>query len=92
MHSGLQTSRDEQEKHTCTLLKRLTSSSPRFFFSNFNEILHLNEKIEGNDRNVNMNSNFRDAIQDCNLRDLGFTGHPFTWSYRRFGPHFIKEQ
>lgn len=64
MHSGLQTSIDEQEKHTWTLLKRLAglSSSPWFFFGDFNEILHLNEKIGGNDRDVNMNSDFRDAI------------------------------
>jgi hypothetical protein len=23
--------------------------------------------------------NFRDAIEDCNLADFGYTGHKFTW-------------
>lgn len=82
-----------QKKHTGTLLRRLVglSCSPWVCFGNFNEILHLDEKNGQNDRDVYMISEFRDAIQVCNLKDLGFTGHPFTWSNMRFGPPFIEE-
>ena len=39
-----------------------------------------------------MISEFRKAIQECDLKDLGCSGHPFTWSNRRYGPHFIEER
>ena len=83
-----------QKKHTWTLLRRLASlsSSPWLCFGDFNEIMHFNEKNGGNDRELSMITDFREAVQDCNLRDLGCNGYPFTWSNRRFGTHFIKEQ
>lgn len=35
---------------------------------------------------------FRDDVHDCNLRDLGYKGYPFTWSNRRFSSHFIEKR
>lgn len=35
---------------------------------------------------------FIKAIRDCDLKDLGSIGYPFTWSNRRFGPHIIEEK
>lgn len=54
--------------------------------------MHLDEKNGGKDREVHMIREFRDGVQDYNLKDLGYTGHPFTWSNRRFGSHFVEER
>ncbi|KAH9799959.1 reverse transcriptase domain-containing protein [Citrus sinensis] len=83
-----------QKRHTWTLMKRLASLSslPWLCFGDFNEILHLSEKKGGSARDVNMISEFRDAIRECSLADLGCTGRFFTWSNRRYGPNFIEER
>ena len=28
---------------------------------------------------------FREALRDCDLLDIGYKGYPFTWSNGRFG-------
>lgn len=83
-----------QKHHTWTLLKRLAalSSHPWCCFGDFNEILYLHEKKVGNDRNRNVIADFREAVQACNLVDIGYHGYPYTWSNRRFGPHHIEER
>lgn len=70
----------QQKQHTWTLLRRLAglSNLPWLCFGNFNEILNPNEKCGGKDRNLNMVMSFREAVQDCNLVDLGCTDYPFT--------------
>lgn len=45
----------------------------------------------GKNRNVSMVTDFKKAIDDCNLVDAGCTSYQFTWSNRRFEPHLIKE-
>ena len=32
---------------------------------------------------------FRDALDFCRLKDLGFSGFPFTWCNRRSGDHNV---
>ena len=32
---------------------------------------------------------FRDALDDCRFKDLGFNGYPFTWYNRRPGAHNV---
>ena len=61
----------QQKKHTWTLLKRLAGlfSLPWLCFRDFNEILNLNQKTGGVQR-------------DARVIDLGSRGHPFTWSNR----------
>ncbi|KAL9462155.1 hypothetical protein AB3S75_000204 [Citrus x aurantiifolia] len=83
-----------QKKQTWTLLRRLVglSSSSWLCFGDFNEIMHLNEKNGGNDREPSMIIDFREAVEDCHLRDVGYNGYPFTWSNRRSGIHFIEER
>lgn len=39
-----------------------------------------------------MVADFREFVKDCKLEDVGYKGHPFTWSNRRFGPHYIEER
>ncbi|KAL0283170.1 UNVERIFIED_CONTAM: hypothetical protein Sangu_2906600 [Sesamum angustifolium] len=36
--------------------------------------------------------NFRKALADCELHDIGFTGDPFTWSNRHTYPHTVSER
>lgn len=81
-----------EKKHTWTLLRRLAglSSLPWLCFGDFNEILNPNEKIGGVNRNANLIAEFRDAVLDCKLIDLGSKGHPFTWCNRQFGPFCIE--
>lgn len=75
-----------RKHHTWTLLKRLANifSYPWCCFGDFNEVLHLNEKSGGNERNLNMVAEFRETIQTCNFVDIGCKGCQFTWSNRFF--------
>ena len=45
----------------------------------FNEILFNYEKEGGPPRVERCMEDFRKALEDCDLHDLGFTGDPFTW-------------
>lgn len=65
---------------------------PWLCVDDFNEIMHLNEKSGGNDKNVGIISYFREAAYKCNLVDVGCKGRPFTWSNRQFGPHNIEKR
>lgn len=68
-------------------MRRLVGLSLKHWllFGHFNEILHLK------DINLRMTYEFRKAVKYYRLLNLGYIGHPFTWSNRSFGPHFIKE-
>lgn len=69
-----------QKKHTWTLLRQSVGlfDSPWLYFGDFNEILYTNEKLGGHDRNLNLISEFREVLQNCNLVNLGCKGYPFT--------------
>ena len=83
-----------QKHHTWTLMKRLAtlSSLPWLCFGDFNEILMPFEKLGGNVRDVRMMFEFREAMRECELVDLGWKGQPFTWSNQRYGPHLTEER
>ena len=49
----------------------------------FNEILFLDEKLGWLDRPKRKILSFRDALDYCRMKDLGFNGYPFTWCNRR---------
>lgn len=68
------------------------SSLPWLCFRDFNEILHSNEKIRGNERKVEQIKDFKVAIHASGLVDLGFKGYLFTWCNRRFSLHIIEER
>ena len=44
----------------------------------FNEILFAEEKLGWLDRPERQMQSFRDALDFCRLKDLGFNGYPFT--------------
>jgi hypothetical protein len=60
---------------------------PWVIIGDFNEILFSHEKEGGNPRPQIMMQNFRDALADCNLEDLGYSGDPFTWRRGRIKEH-----
>ena len=70
-----------------SLLKALSSrvSLPWICIGDFNEILLGEEKQGWLDRPERQMQGFRDALDFCGLKDLGFNGFPFTWSNRRPG-------
>ncbi|KAL5544765.1 hypothetical protein UlMin_008549 [Ulmus minor] len=45
----------------------------------FNEILNLEEKVGGGVKSQRAINDFRKAVDDCQICDLGFVGDPFTW-------------
>lgn len=92
MHRGLWSSINKKKHHTWTLLERLTCifSYPWCCFSDFNEVLNLQWKSWGNDRNINMVAKFREVVQACNLVNMGYKGYLFTWLNRRYKPHHVR--
>ena len=83
-----------QRYHTWTLLKRLAVifSLPWCCLGDFNEVLYLHEKSGGRDRNPNLVASFREAVEACNLMDVGYNWYKYTWSNRRYDSHFIEER
>jgi hypothetical protein len=55
------------------------SSLPWALIGDFNEILFSHEKEGGSTRRQGYMQAFRDAMSDCGLEDLGFSGDVFTW-------------
>jgi len=70
-----------------SLLRDLSSRSshPWICLGDFNEILLGEEKQGWLDRPERQMQSFRDALDFCRLKDLGFSGFPFTWCNRRPG-------
>ncbi|KAL0350238.1 UNVERIFIED_CONTAM: hypothetical protein Sradi_4173000 [Sesamum radiatum] len=54
----------------------------------FNEVLARIEK-SGTPRSNWQIQNFRDALQQINLTDLGYTGYKYTWWNRRDSPYIV---
>lgn len=46
----------------------------------FNEITHAKEKIGGGVRPEGQMRCFRETINRCKLRDMGYVGSDYTWS------------
>ncbi|KAL5538246.1 hypothetical protein UlMin_044727 [Ulmus minor] len=76
------------------LMKRLKDSSslPWLCRGDMNEILFDHEKKKGGGRASYLLRNFREAIEYCNLADLGFWGPKFTWCRGNYNSNFIQER
>jgi len=76
-----------QRSRTWDLLRQLVryNGEAWIVIGDFNELLHHNEKWGGRPRPYWQISAFRDVVNDCCLRDMGFKGNKFTWSNRRGG-------
>jgi hypothetical protein len=70
-----------QDKYkTWAKLRELKGNNdlPWVVIGDFNEIAFSHEKDGGNDRPPSYMQAFREALSDCGLEDLGFSGDPFT--------------
>ncbi|KAL5807824.1 hypothetical protein ACOSQ3_028515 [Xanthoceras sorbifolium] len=56
----------------------------------FNEILFSHEKCREQLRADGLMCNFREALADCELNDLGYKGCDFTWCNGRDGAAFVQ--
>ncbi|CAM8921539.1 unnamed protein product [Rhodiola kirilowii] len=67
------------------LLRQLSGLSPApwCILGDFNEVLNFSEASQNASRRTTAILQFRSAVEDCNLSDLGFKGHQFTYSNRR---------
>jgi exonuclease III len=69
---------------------RATSDLPWFLVGDFNEALWQHEHFSICPRPESQMSAFRDAVLLCELKDLGFSGLPFTYDNRRSGRANVK--
>ncbi|KAK3225835.1 hypothetical protein Dsin_005697 [Dipteronia sinensis] len=86
---------DRRQRHqSWILLRRLTGISrlPWLCMGDFNEVLEDVGKLGGSARNWWAMTDFREALNDCNLEDMGYVGPRFTWSNKRNGSETIMER
>jgi hypothetical protein len=62
------------------LLRRIKHDvrEPWLMIGDFNEAMWQHEHLSVSKRNEKQMQDFRDALSDCNLHDLGFAGVPWT--------------
>jgi exonuclease III len=74
-----------KRKESWALLKHLKTFSPEAWLcvGDFNEITHQDEKTGEARRREGLMTDFRSALEECNLGDLGFIGPKFTWTNKR---------
>lgn len=56
-----------------------SSQVPWMIGGDFNTITLSSEREGGLAPDLTSMTDFNSCIQDCNMMDIGFTGHPFTW-------------
>ena len=65
---------------------------PWLVVGDFNEIMGMSEKEGGRIRQAKQMEIFRDAIDVCGLRDMGYVGSKFTWRYIKRDGTQIRER
>ena len=65
---------------------------PWLAIGDFNELTSLSKKEGGGGRPRQQMDNFIEAINFCDLRDIGFVGLKFTWIYQRANGTQIRER
>jgi hypothetical protein len=76
------------------LLRVLKNFQPSAWLcaGDFNEILEQAEKDGAALRRNSQINNFRMALEDCDLSDLGFSGPRYTWCNNRSDGNFTQER
>ena len=58
---------------------------PCLHFGDFNAILYSSEKQSTRQPNIPQINASKEALESCQLEDLGYKGYPFTWTNKRPG-------
>ena len=64
---------------SCLRSLKSRNSIPWLCAKDFNEIIRSHEKIGGRQRPIRQMKDFRDVLDECGFKDLGFVGGKFTW-------------
>ena len=64
---------------SCLRNLKCRNSIPWLCARDFNEIIRSHEKIGGRQRPIRQMKDFRDVLDECGFKDLGFVGGKFTW-------------
>ena len=77
----------QQKFKSWKLLEHLKTfvEGPWLCFGDFNAILHSSEKQSTRQPHIAQIDAFREALEICQLEDLGYKGYPFTWTNKRLG-------
>ena len=58
---------------------------PWLVIGNFNAFLHASKKKSKRPPQSSQVDAFREALESCQLQNLGYKGYPFTWNNKRLG-------
>ena len=85
---------ESNKRKTGELLRMLYTdeTEPWLCGGDLNLMLWSTEKQGGGDFNFEDAAILRQAMDFCNLEDLGFIGHPFTWTNNRGGHENLQER
>ncbi|XP_021773354.1 uncharacterized protein LOC110737301 [Chenopodium quinoa] len=86
---------EQNNKHLTWSLRYSLKAScnlPCIMFGDFNEIMSMSEKEGGVPRGDRLMDDFREAMDNCALRDLGFKGSVFTWERGNSMETFVRER
>ncbi|KAK3188191.1 hypothetical protein Dsin_027752 [Dipteronia sinensis] len=83
----------DQRRRAWTLLKRLNDmyQFPWVCAGDFNEVLSNDEKLGIVKQKRILIKNFQEALDYCDLSDMGFRGPIYTWSNKRDGSESVQE-
>uniref|UniRef100_A0A7N2R7P6 DUF4283 domain-containing protein n=1 Tax=Quercus lobata TaxID=97700 RepID=A0A7N2R7P6_QUELO len=83
-----------KREESWSLIRNLSNRCdlPWVIIGDFNELLHANEKEGGNARPEGQMKLFRDTINSCELRDMGYCGSDFTWSRKLGTKGWVRER
>ena len=83
-----------KKQKSWALLSHLRSfiEGPWCCIGDFNDILHASEKQSVHAPYYNQMEDFWVALEECELANLGFTGHKFTWTNRQLGSAHTKQR
>ena len=83
-----------QREESWKLLENLSHRSdlPWICMGDYNEIMHAKEKEGGGVRPEGQMRKFREVVNRCQLKDLGYMGSDFTWSRRLGSRGWVRER
>ena len=83
-----------QREESWKLLENFSHRSdlPWICMGDYNEIMHAKEKEGGGVRPEGQMRRFREVVNRCQLRDLGYMGLDFTWSRRLGSKGWVRER